>query len=466
MPPRTTALAAWSQLTWAVAVAVLWTGVVLTLPVDPDYTAGEMLDHLLGWMETGLLYPALGEGPTLRIMNYPPLVLLLARGISEVGLPPLLAGRVANTLGLLALVGAVYGWARARGARGPALVGTVGLLGASFPVLYGAAQMHIELWAAALTVAGFALVDRGRGRLGPVLGGVALALACFSKQTQAVPALVALAWAWRFRRPAAPSAIAAFAGVGMVGSLAITAAWGAEPWRHMLTYTVGTYALSNLAFQALSHVVPWVALIALAGWTVGRARAEAARDALSWYWIGSAVWALSAARLGSGYPYFLDLHLGTLLLAGPRIFAGELGRPVAWLLAVQVVAADVGTGAALATNLVRGTRAAEQMPALCALMPRSDAVLAEEAGLARACGRVPVLHPFIVTSLAAQGLWDPAPFEAALRAGAYGTVVLPFDPRSPPGEGHRDRWTPGALAALRDAPSVSPAPAGRWVARW
>lgn len=345
---RLTRLAARGQFVWLCVVLSLWTVAVFSLPVDPDYTSGELLDHLLGWMEGGVLYPALGQGPTLRVLNYPPLVLLMARGLSEVGVPPLAAGRVTNTLGLLVLLAAVYGWARARGARGATVLGTVGLLGASFGVVYGAAQMHIEFWAVGLTVAGAGLMAHGRDgdRLAALGTGVLLALACFAKQSQVVPAVVVLVWGWRFRPGFARAAAAAFAGVGVLGSAAITAAWGMEPWRHMLLYTVGTYSLRNLGLQFLVHVAPWSLLLAFAGWSVTRERGRARQDLLVWYWVGSGLWALSSARLGSGYPYFLDLQVATVLLVGPALFSARVGRGWAWLLAVQVVGADVGAAVA------------------------------------------------------------------------------------------------------------------------
>lgn len=108
---------------------------------------------------------------------------------------------------------------------------------------------------------------------------------------------------------------------------------------------------------------------------------------------------------------------------------------------------------------------ARDLPLVCASFPPDGPVLAEEAGLARACGRVPVMHPFIMASLASRGLWDAAPFHASLRAGAYPAVVVPFDPRSPD-EADRERWTGSALAAFREAPSVSPGPGGVWIIRW
>ena len=425
----------------------------------------------MAWRDTGILYPLLSDQPPLRVLNYPPLALAVARGIAALGVPAIVAGRLATALAMALLVAGVAWWARARGARGTVLIGTVGLLGASYPVLYASGQLHVEPWAAAGTLWGFALLDRGRGAAGAALGGAVLALACFAKQTQAVPALAALAWVWSCRRQAALPATAAFAAVGIAGSGAITALFGMVAWRHLVGYTVGTFSLPYFGGQLLRHALPWGILLAFAV-RAARREAGASRDAAVWYGAAALLWSLSAARVGASFGYFLDLHLAVVVWVGPRIFGPvdsatePLSKPWAWLLAAQIVGASVGAGAALGVDLVRGARMQAELPALCARLGGEPFVLGEEAGLMRACGRSALIHPFIFTSLAQQGLWNGDPFERALRAGDYGIVVLPFDPRLTVRGVHAERWTPGQLAAFRGAPVIERAPAGQWLARW
>ena len=59
----------WAQLAWLGAALALWSAALLTLPIDADYTSGELLDHLESWRETGVLYPPLGTLPPLRVLN-------------------------------------------------------------------------------------------------------------------------------------------------------------------------------------------------------------------------------------------------------------------------------------------------------------------------------------------------------------------------------------------------------------
>jgi hypothetical protein len=465
--PGLPSLLAWGQLAWLAVALCLWSGLLLTFTIDPDYTSGELLDHLESWRETGVLYPPLGSLPPLRVLNYPPLVLAAARLLGALGLDGLAAGRLANAVGVLAALAGVAWWARARGARGAALAGTVGLLGASFPFLYGAGQLHIELWAAAGTLWGFALLDRGGSAAAALGAGVALALGCFAKQTEVVPALAALVWAWSYRRSAARSATLSFIALGVLGSAAITAAWGMEPWRHMLGYTVGTFSAANLGYQALSHVAPWLILLALAARLAWTERDRARDDGALWYWVIALAWALSAARVGSSFTYFLDLHLATAVWVGPRVFGtGGRSRAWAWLAAAQIVGADVGVGAALAVNVTRLQRFEESLPELCASVRAEPVVVTEEAGVARACGRPALFHPFILTSLAAQGRWDAGPLVRALAAGEYRVALLPFDPSAQVTGAHAERWSAAALDAFRRAERVERVGADRWIVRW
>ncbi len=464
---------AWGQVAWLLIVVTVWSAWLLLLPMDPDYTAGELLDHLLRWQETGRLYPPLGEGLPVRVMNYPPLVFVLARGLMALGLPALLAGRLVNGVAVLLLVGVIGWWARARGARGGALVGTVGLLGASFPVVYGAGQFHVEMWAVLATVTGFALADRGRGDRQLALAGIALAVGCLAKQTQVVPAVVGLTWLAMHRRSDLKPALLGFVITGLAGVAAISLAFGAEAWRHMLRYTVGTISVSNLGWQFLSHVAPWLLVLIVALWR-GSARGPGGRGGAAWwYWCGAFLWSLSAVRQGSGYPYFLDLHLATVVLAGPWVFreaaawsSGWSGRVLPWALAVQIVGANVGVAVAAGLNIDRLRRIDAHLPELCAEFDPTGLVLTEEAGLARACGRIPAIHPFITTSLAAQGRWDPGSFERSVASGSLGPALIPFDPREPAHGAHGQRWTAPVLAAFAEAASVEIHSSGWWVVRW
>ena len=471
------------QLAWLITICLFWSISLALHPLDPGYTAGELLDHLQGWMETGKLYPAIDGDGTLRVLNYPPIVLVLARFLALLGIQPLLAGRLVNGLGVILVLGVIGWWAQARGRDWTASVGTLGLLGASVPFIYGTGQFRIGMWAVLGTVMGWALVDRGKTGRAVFWAGVLLAMSCFAKQTQVVPSLVALIWVWKYRPTELRSILFGYLGVGIAGVTAITLMWGFEPWRHMLIYTTGTYSIMNLGWQFLSHVAPWTPLLSVAAYSVLRGRPEARSDPVWWYWCSALVWSFSAVRSGSSSAYFLDLHLATVMLVGPVLFSvgGVFGdadqasletpkprrhRWLPWILAFQVIGANIAVGTVAWINLSRVSDITEDLASICSEFPRPGPVLAEEASIAQACGHSALIHPFIMTSLSRRGLWDASDFETAVASGEIGTAVISFDPRQPVTGVHLDRWTLPVLSAFRTAPNQTAYPGGVWAVSW
>ena len=471
------------QLAWLITICLFWSISLALHPLDPGYTAGELLDHLQGWMETGKLYPAIDGDGTLRVLNYPPIVLVLARFLALLGIQPLLAGRLVNGLGVILVLGVIGWWAQARGRDWTASIGTLGLLGASVPFVYGTGQFRIEMWAVLGTVMGWALVDRGKTGRALFWAGVLLAMSCFAKQTQVVPSLVALIWAWKYRPTELRSILFGYLGVGIAGVTAITLMWGFEPWQHMLIYTTGTYSIMNLGWQFLSHVAPWTPLLSVAAYSVLRGRPEARSDPVWWYWCSALVWSFSAVRSGSSSAYFLDLHLATVMLVGPVLFSAggvfgdadqaspETPKPrrhrwLPWILAFQVIGANIAVGTVAWINLSRVSDITEDLASICSEFPRPGPVLAEEASIAQACGHSALIHPFIMTSLSRRGLWDASDFETVVASGEIGTAVISFDPRQPVTGVHLDRWTLPVLSAFRTAPNQIAYPGGVWAVSW
>jgi hypothetical protein len=441
-----------AQMIWASLVGAAWIVSVALLPVDPDYTSGELLDHVLAWAGGEPLYSDPAVAP-YRVLNYPPTILALARGLSALGLPVIAAGRLLGSAGVALALWAAYGWMRDRGVEARPALAVVSLAAASFPLMYAAGQFHLEGFALGATVLGYRLADRG-DRRSAAYAGIALAMACLFKQSQVVPALIGLAWLAVRGRPGAGLAATTFVASGIVGSAVITAAFGPMAWRHMLTYTVGTYSLLNLASQFAQHVLPWIPVALLGAWSIGRYD-PARRDLSTWYFVGATLWMFSAARVGSGFPYFLDWHFASLICCAP-VVAGWLRTEVAparkrpagvWVL--PIVAADLAVAVVLAANVYRGVLTSRALDALCPLIPAAPAVtVAESAGAIRACGGRPVAHAFITANLTRRGLWAEEPYVRDLRAGAYRVALLDFDPALGAVGVHQDRWTPATVAAL------------------
>ncbi len=469
---------------WLLTVLCIWSIGLLRYPLDPDYTSGELLDHVNAWQSGEALYPIVGTAPgeSLRVLNYPPFLFAAVRGLASITSDPLAAGRLLNGVAVVLLLLVLGACLRARGHTLPAVAGGVGLLGASLPFVYSAGQFHIEGWAVLGTVSGVALLDRsgpsdGRRATGAphsavtaVCAGLLLGAACLVKQTQVVPAVVVLAWSVAYF-PRWRATVIGFGVAGVVGCAAITWGWGVEAWRHLVTYTVGTYSVENLLRQFGSFVLPWALLLAMAwrkGWAGGP---TLRRDVFWWYWCGALVWTLSAGRDGASFGYFLDLHVATAVWVGPSLFGGAVdgAAPAVpwaprWLRTTQVIGATLLVAVAVGANLGRLEARRTLLPRVCAALPATGPVLVEEAGVAAACGRRAALHPFIMTSLARRGLWDSSEVETAVARGDFGVAVLANDPAAESAAA-RDRWT----APLRRAfigGEVTALGADWWIVRW
>ena len=460
------------QVPWAVAVGALWVGGMWILRLDRDYTSGELLDHVLSWRETGVLYPALQFAPPFRVLNYPPLFAELVRGAGLFGLSPLAAGRLLGTAGILLALGIIYRWLRNDGLERALAAGVVACAATSGAMVYSAGQMHLEGLASAATLAGFFCLRRRTPRY-DALAGVLLAIACLTKQTQVVLSIVALAWAFRDRPRAAARTIVTFVVTGALGCVAITGMFGVEAWRHMVPYTVGTYSLSQFGQQTASYALPWIVFAVIAyrevvrepGWT---------RDLRAWYLFGSTPMLLASARVGASYQYFLDWQFAVLLWVGVALQgwlaesgAGGAANETRWrrfvplALVAQLAIADVATAGRLVEHW-RETRSwSVSLPLLCPAMPMSPVLtVAEYPGLVRACGGRPAVHPFIMASLASRKLWDETIFVSDLARGSYAAVVLPFDPADGASGAHAERWTPAMISAMATAYR------GVWVDHW
>jgi hypothetical protein len=381
-----------------------------------------------------------------------------------------------GTAGVIAILVILVRWFRSDGIDLLPAVAIAAVAGASFPVLYSAGQFHIEGIAAALTLAGVWLASRKTTRAF-VWAAAILCLACLAKQTQVVPAAGVLVWmlreSGRSRAPGLGRSDGVFAllvagGVGVVSVIGLSSVFGVEVWRHLFTFTSGRYSGVNLAAQVAQHAVPWIPLAVVAfhprSWPEGRSA-----DVRWWYLVGMTAWLPAAARVGSGYQYFLEWQLAVLVCAARPLgwwwAAVSNGTPlprVARALTAALLVANVGVAAMLGHLARNGMRDGLALRDICPMLPVApELILTESAGAARACGASPATHPFIMADLSRRGLWDERPLLQAIRQGRYPVVLLPFDPSLPLAGVHRDRWTEEVVAAIHSGYAIA-AVSGEW----
>ena len=435
----------------------LWIAGMTWLTADQDYTSGELLDHLMAWRQGERLYSDPQQLP-YRVFNYPPLGMAVVRMFAAFGMTPLQAGRLVGTLGILVALWVIYGWMREMGVSRTLARATLALTGMSFPLLYAMGQFHLEGFAIASTLMGVRYVwrsARDTSQLGFVIGGILMAAAGFVKQTQVLSLMLVLCWLLVHKRQhflavAGPALV-----VGLTGAAVMQWLFGDETWRHIITYTVGTYSLGNLSFQLTSHLLPWLPL-AVGAWYHTFRNDLARRQLATWYLAGVSLLLLTSARTGSGFQYFLEWQLVVLLLLAPALQQLTMSvRPIRRShvvgIATLMLMLNAGTASFLVYNWQSARNTELAFEKLCALAPKAPALTpTENPGAARACGARPALHPFIIANLTARGLWDELAFVEDVTAGRYPALLLPFNPGGVVDRVQHERWSPAVLRAMRE----------------
>lgn len=438
-------------------VIAFWQMVLFGAPLDPNTTSQELWDHVLAWFEGIDFYQPLSI-PPYRVLNYPPLFLFLAVGISKLGVSPLLAGRLLSLLAFAASMVVLFLWFRQEKCKRFTALGLTALLVAFFPVIYTVGQFHHQLLAVVMSLWGLFLIQRTREPRNIYLGALFLALACFVKQTQIIVTLIAFLWLFKYRSRQLSPFVLSLAITGSMGLILLNLVYEREVWRHLLTYTVGTFSLTQLSRQLIFNLLPLGGLAFLAV-TLGMKNPEQRKDLRWWYFFGTTIWLLSTARKGSSSAYFTEWSYAMLLWVGPWLDRsyfenGSKIRPkrlISILLLVQIIAANLGVAAALVyvAQDLEATRRA--LPHICEALPDTPTLVPTESpGVVRACNRKPAHHPFIMASLAKQGLWDQTPFLEGISSGSFPVILLPFDPAQRLGYLHSERWTPQMIKAIAD----------------
>ncbi len=439
------------QYAWFLLILALWCLWVYSLPLGPDYTAGEMRDIYLGWLETGTLYPALDHIP-YRILNYPPLFFYLVFFLSKMGISYFLAGRVLSTSFAFLGFFVFYRWLRDEKIPSLPAKFVTALLVTSFPVLYNIPQFYLQWPAVFFSFLGMYLLYKpSPTRI--FWGAVACSLACFFKQTQIMTALLGFMWLLAYFRSKAWIYLVTGLLLGGLGLFLLEFEFGKLVWKHLFTYTVGTFSLSQLFKGLLHYLMPWCIFFILGIRRIFQAKEK--RNSLPlWYFVGSSLWLLSCARLGASSQYFLEWSLSTLLWIGPEILDLLSSLKGIWwknFLLIQILIADLIIPDILAYHLLYLQKIKPQLARLCKEMSSSSSpILSELPGLIRSCGKIPALHPFIMHNLAQKKLWDETLLIENLRQKKFEFLILPFDPSLLKVGEEKERWSYMVLESMKE----------------
>jgi len=460
---------------------VLYAVTAIGFPFGLDYSEGLIWQQAL-WLGGPHLYGDILRPPFV-VCDYPPLYLIILRGVALTGAGMLEAGRgisLVCTLATCALLGAMVQRA-CRFVAGPRESVMAGVIASLLPltllpVISWSILMRVDMLALALTHAGLFCAFVSFRRPPAIYAAVALFVAAaFTKQNYIAGALaifpVCLA-----RSP--KHTLLAYGG-GAVAGLAVIAGlqWATQGrfLLHIVAYAADTIDPGS----ALRQFVQWVGAYPIdAGCTVaaavtvwvhvrGRDRGlraggviGAIRDhedfawlvCLSLYLALTTVMLITAGKTGSSRNYFLEWMCCWCLWIG--WLAGlVLARSATWrlaalampgLLLLQLLPVSVGLRT-MQTEQFSQRRRAEWGALLQRVKAIPGPLLSDDMVLTIQAGREVGPEPGILLELARRRVWDERLLIDKLRAHYFGAVITAYDPGDPTFDA---RYLPATQAAL------------------
>lgn len=428
-------------------------------PFDLDYAEGPILFQLAKLTAGEPLYQTVSQAP-YAVSNYPPVYHVAVWLVNRVVEDPLVAGRFTSLAGTLAsgvLIFTLVRGALHRG-YGAAQRNFAGLLAA----LYFLAHVTVIGWSALMRVDTLALAF---GLLGmqlfvlslryPALAwvyGLAFVFAAYTKPNVIAAALATFGTAMIVARPQAMRAFAVAVAAGLAVLAAAVLVTDGEFLRHVFLYNLNEIR-PELFYRHMRDTMIWrttdvlllsFGIVWLLAWLVRRRRegaAAAPRPDLVFvlfglYFAASLINVMGSAKNGSSISYFLEFEAAASLLVGAlsvrladRLRAQEWGPDCRRLRLLAVIALAI-----LCWQATFGwdtkfrppdwPAAANSQHVADIIADAGGPVVSEEMTLLYQSGQPLYFQPFIMTRLARDGRWDPAPFTAVMARGEAPFVVL------------------------------------------
>jgi hypothetical protein len=469
----------------AIAVQYLaYAGDAIRFPFGLDYSEGLIWQQAL-WLGGPKLYGDIANFPFL-VCEYPPLYLIVLRGVHALGIGMLAGGRLVSvlcTLTTCTLLGLlVWRHGRSIGAgRNAAIAGVVAaLLPLSLlPVISWSVLMRVDMQALALTYGGIFCAYQAFRRPAWLMPALLFFVAsAFTKQIYLAAAAAMLPICLiRFPRQTLRAYV--------IGEIVGVALLGLCDWltdgrflRHIIAYTADTtdpiLALQKsalwLAAYPLDAALTLVAVFVL--WRqVSQATSlhgpsdlmRAIRTDTNVAWLAfltlylalTTIMLVTAGKTGASRNYFIEwmccwcLWLGCL--AAHLMREPTRARPLAWILPVllllQLWPVAYGT-----QNLRRGQFSAERRAEWGALLDRVRQIpgplLSDDMVLTLQAGREVGLEPGVLLELSRMGLWQEQRLVEKLQAHYFGAVITAYGPGDPTFDA---RYLPATQAALLSA---------------
>ena len=481
---------------WYVATFVLHAWGLVRFPFQAEYGEGPLLNEALRLASGHTIYHN-NASPPYIVSNYPPVYVGLLALFHLLGAQGFWAGRALSGASVLAagvLAGLTVrevlgGGEPAVGAGGRWLSAALalGLICAQYFIWQWGPMERVDSLALAWSMAGLYAVARRPERAERAWPW--FLLAALTRQSEIEGLVAALWFLWPRDRARAKGLAARFAGALLVVVAALEVATRGQFLVQILLdnvnrWTVGLAASDLAAWVFIAGGLPLV-LFAVWGWRLARPRPVG--RLLTGYAAAAWVIVLTVGKIGSSINYFFPSIAAAAMLAalvphapGRRQAAAVL--LCAFLIGVPPLSNVPGPVGDMARELTafhdmqtpRFNGLGWRVPldgadpgdaALVKLLARTPGpILFSDMGDLLQSGHTVFYQAFVMTQVAANGHWNPAPLLADARAEAFPLVIFSF-PLSQPSLWDTQRWPPALLRVLATHYHLAGRIGRRWLYR-
>lgn len=416
--------------------------VMMHYPYSLDREEAFVLNQAMLLARGETIYPSIDNYPYI-VGNYTPVYPLMVR-VFLFFLDGLMAGRLLTLQAgiVLAVLLGVYAGRVSRvwwsGLLPP------GIFLATYDVAHWLPFVRVDFLAILFSVAGLLVLVFSLRTGAVVAAAVLFVLAFYTKQTQIMAPLAALiALLAAGERRSAMILAGTGASVGLLLGVALTLMTSGEFIRHTVTYNANEFhwrdvgiMLRHLSYfwSAMLVLVPAGLLLVAVRW---RSTPFGVRLAAV-YTVLTALSVLAIGKAGSAVNYLLDfeaaagLFVGTLLGHAVSARLYDAAAAILALVGVQVVLlhSPFRRLAAFPPPMREEHRATADFLAMD-MQDRPGHIISEDAIFTILAGKPVVYQPFIMSTLAREGRWDPTPFISALASGRFSVIIAASDLREP-----------------------------------
>ncbi len=432
--------------------------ICLVFPNDLDNEEGFILNQVHQLRTGHTIYPTLVDYP-YTVGNYPPIFQLICVPFNWVFGDTHFIGRFISILSTLFLGGLVFlivkqcsdDWLSAA---------ISGLFPFSVHYVYlWAPYDRVDMLALFLTVLGLYLLSSNPQKI--TLPIVLFLLALFTKQTMIAAPAAALVYLWEKDKKTAGTFLTFMVISFFALFFAINLLTKGQFYKHLVVYNVNPFHwrdVWNFFFNLFRFYWVFLGFILLALFI---AVTDSGKRLFLFYFLFAVLVSLSCGKEGSAVNYLIELIVAGSILMGMAlavlnryILYARIFIPIILLIQLYCIIHIVympsywyGTPQYRTTPSLRNFDLVESVERMVRETPGD--VLSDDASLLVRTGKPVLFQPFIMSTLARQGEWNPSKFINDIHQKRFSLLVLYF-PLRPENPDMYERYTPEMINALME----------------